>query len=73
MEPRPPLILAVSIETWPIAGSFAISLGAKTQVSVVVAELSDGHHLLEQKAAGWPLKLWQVAEADFDAGVLQPS
>jgi L-alanine-DL-glutamate epimerase-like enolase superfamily enzyme len=36
--------LAVRIEHWPIAGSFTISRGAKTQAAVVVAELSDGHH-----------------------------
>ena len=39
-----PISLAVRIEHWPIAGSFTISRGAKTQASVVVAELSDGHH-----------------------------
>jgi L-alanine-DL-glutamate epimerase-like enolase superfamily enzyme len=36
-----PLSLTVRIEHWPIAGSFTISRGAKTQASVVVAELSD--------------------------------
>ena len=39
-----PISLAVRIEHWPIAGSFTISRGAKTQAAVVVAELSDGHH-----------------------------
>ena len=34
--------LAVTAETWPIAGTFAISRGAKTQAAVVIAELSDG-------------------------------
>ena len=38
-----PISLAVHIEYWPIAGSFTISRGAKTQAAVVVAELSDGH------------------------------
>jgi L-alanine-DL-glutamate epimerase-like enolase superfamily enzyme len=37
-----PLMLSVRVEHWPIAGAFTISRGAKTQVSVVVAELSDG-------------------------------
>jgi L-Ala-D/L-Glu epimerase / N-acetyl-D-glutamate racemase len=37
-----PLNLAVSVERWPIAGSFTISRGAKTEAVVVVAELSDG-------------------------------
>jgi L-Ala-D/L-Glu epimerase / N-acetyl-D-glutamate racemase len=39
-----PISLTVRIEHWPIAGSFTISRGAKTQAGVVVAELSDGHH-----------------------------
>jgi L-alanine-DL-glutamate epimerase-like enolase superfamily enzyme len=38
----PPLTLSVAVERWPIAGSFAISRGAKTEAVVVVAELSDG-------------------------------
>src|SRR5665811_2274277 len=37
-----PLTLALAAERWPIAGSFAISRGAKTQAVVVVAELGDG-------------------------------
>jgi L-alanine-DL-glutamate epimerase-like enolase superfamily enzyme len=36
--------LSVCIERWPIAGSFTISRGAKTEAAVVVAELSDGQH-----------------------------
>jgi L-alanine-DL-glutamate epimerase-like enolase superfamily enzyme len=32
------------VERWPIAGSFAISRGAKTEAVVVVAALSDGIH-----------------------------
>ncbi len=36
--------LSVRIERWPIAGAFTISRGAKTQATVVVAELSDGLH-----------------------------
>ena len=42
--PMMPLSLAVRFERWPIAGSFAISRGAKTEAVVVVAELSDGRH-----------------------------
>jgi L-alanine-DL-glutamate epimerase-like enolase superfamily enzyme len=34
--------LTVRIERWPIAGSFTISRGAKTEAEVVVAEISDG-------------------------------
>jgi L-alanine-DL-glutamate epimerase-like enolase superfamily enzyme len=37
------LILTLATESWPIAGSFAISRGAKTQVLVVVAELGSGN------------------------------
>ncbi len=36
------LDLSVSIESWPIAGSFTISRGAKTEAVVVVAEVSSG-------------------------------
>jgi L-alanine-DL-glutamate epimerase-like enolase superfamily enzyme len=36
--------LAVRIERFPIAGSFTISRGAKTEAAVVVAELDDGTH-----------------------------
>src|SRR5262249_5108498 len=38
------LALSVRVERWPIARSFAISRGAKTEAVVVVAELSDGSH-----------------------------
>jgi L-alanine-DL-glutamate epimerase-like enolase superfamily enzyme len=40
----PALSLTVLTESWPIAGSFAISRGAKTEAQVVVVELSDGVH-----------------------------
>jgi L-alanine-DL-glutamate epimerase-like enolase superfamily enzyme len=36
------LTLTLAAERWPIAGSFAISRGAKTEALVVVAELGDG-------------------------------
>jgi L-alanine-DL-glutamate epimerase-like enolase superfamily enzyme len=36
------LTLTLSPERWPIAGSFAISRGAKTEAAVVVADLGDG-------------------------------
>ncbi len=38
------LSLSVCSERWPIAGSFAISRGSKSEAVVVVAELSDGVH-----------------------------
>jgi L-alanine-DL-glutamate epimerase-like enolase superfamily enzyme len=34
--------LTVHIERWPIAGSFVISRGTKTEAAVIVAELRDG-------------------------------
>jgi hypothetical protein len=39
-----PIALTTRAERWPIAGTFTISRGAKTEAAVVVAELSDGHH-----------------------------
>ena len=36
------LTLALATERWPIAGTFAISRGSKTEAVVVVAELDDG-------------------------------
>src|SRR3954470_12291692 len=41
---RPAPTLTVRVERWPIADSFTISRGAKTEAIVVVAELSDGSH-----------------------------
>ena len=38
------LRLTVRTERWPIAGTFAIARGAKTQAEMVVAEVSDGVH-----------------------------
>jgi L-alanine-DL-glutamate epimerase-like enolase superfamily enzyme len=37
-----PIMLHVRCERWPIAGTFTISRGAKTEAEVVVAELTDG-------------------------------
>jgi L-alanine-DL-glutamate epimerase-like enolase superfamily enzyme len=37
-----PRTLTVRTERWPIAGSFTIARGAKTEAAVVVAELADG-------------------------------
>ena len=36
--------LSARIERWPLAATFAISRGSKTEAVVVVAELSDGTH-----------------------------
>jgi L-alanine-DL-glutamate epimerase-like enolase superfamily enzyme len=43
MSPAP-ITLTTRVEHWPIAGSFTISRGAKTEAVVVVAELSDGSY-----------------------------
>jgi L-Ala-D/L-Glu epimerase len=42
-----PVALSVeaSIETWPIAGTFVISRGAKREAAVVVVQVSDGTHV----------------------------
>ncbi|HLH96582.1 MAG TPA: N-acetyl-D-Glu racemase DgcA [Xanthobacteraceae bacterium] len=40
-----PLSLSVRTERWPIAGTFTISRGAKTEAAVVVAELGEGEHI----------------------------
>jgi len=37
-----PLTLTITPEIWPIAGTFTISRGAKTEAYVVIAELGDG-------------------------------
>jgi L-alanine-DL-glutamate epimerase-like enolase superfamily enzyme len=42
ITPMPALSLNVLTECWPIAGTFTISRGSKTQAEVVVAELGDG-------------------------------
>ncbi len=36
------LSVRAAAETWPIAGAFTISRGSRTEVAIVVAELSDG-------------------------------
>ena len=38
------MILTVSVERWPIAGTFRISRGSKTEAEVVVARLAHGGH-----------------------------
>ena len=46
--------LRAGLERWPIAGSFTISRGAKTEAAVVVAELSDGRHRGRGEAVPYP-------------------
>ena len=40
----PSLSIEATVETWPIAGAFAIARGAKREAIVVVAQVSDGTH-----------------------------
>lgn len=42
MDIPKPVTLKLAVERWPIAGSFTISRGAKTEAVVVVVELGDG-------------------------------
>ncbi len=48
------LTLAARIETWPIAGAFTISRGAKHEAVVVIAELSDGHYIGRGECVPYP-------------------
>jgi L-alanine-DL-glutamate epimerase-like enolase superfamily enzyme len=49
-----PLRLAARIERWPIAGSFTISRGAKTEAVTVVAEVSHGGHTGRGECVPYP-------------------
>src|SRR5690606_5869499 len=44
MTQPPSPTLQARIERWPIAGSFTISRGSKTEAVVVVAEVRSGEH-----------------------------
>ena len=46
--------LAASIERWPIAGSFTISRGAKTEAVTVVATISHGDHTGRGECVPYP-------------------
>src|ERR1700737_4663516 len=47
-------MLAARIERWPIAGSFTISRGAKTQAVTVVFEVSHGGHTGRGECVPYP-------------------
>jgi len=47
-------VLAGRIERWPIAGSFTISRGAKTEAVTVVAEVSHGGHTGRGECVPYP-------------------
>jgi L-alanine-DL-glutamate epimerase-like enolase superfamily enzyme len=46
--------LVARVERWPIAGSFAISRGAKTEAVTVVAEVSQGGHTGRGECVPYP-------------------
>jgi L-alanine-DL-glutamate epimerase-like enolase superfamily enzyme len=46
--------LAARVERWPIAGSFTISRGAKTEAVTVVAEVSQGDHTGRGECVPYP-------------------
>ncbi len=48
------LVVAAHAETWPIAGSFIISRGARTEATVVVAEVSDGAYVGRGECVPYP-------------------
>jgi L-Ala-D/L-Glu epimerase len=58
--------LKVRIERWPIAGSFTISRGAKTQAVTVVAELSRGGHTGRGECVPYP-RYGETPEATLTA------
>jgi L-alanine-DL-glutamate epimerase-like enolase superfamily enzyme len=58
--------LAARIERWPIAGTFTISRGAKTEAVAVVAELSLGRHTGRGECVPYP-RYGETAEATLAA------
>ena len=65
MPPRP-LRLSAAIETWPIAGSFTISRGAKREAVVVVATVTDGRHNGRGECVPYP-RYGETPEATLEA------
>jgi L-alanine-DL-glutamate epimerase-like enolase superfamily enzyme len=60
------IMLSARIERWPIAGSFTISRGAKTEAVTVVAELSRGGLTGRGECVPYP-RYGETAEATLDA------
>jgi L-alanine-DL-glutamate epimerase-like enolase superfamily enzyme len=58
--------LGVRIERWPIAGSFTISRGAKTDAITVVAEVNHGGHAGRGECVPYP-RYGETAEATLGA------
>ncbi|MDD5587293.1 MAG: L-Ala-D/L-Glu epimerase [Alphaproteobacteria bacterium] len=49
-----PISLRVTAESWPLAKTFTISRGSKTEARVVVAELGDGEHTGRGECVPYP-------------------
>ena len=58
--------LVARIERWPIAGSFTISRGAKTEAVTVVAEVSHGGHTGRGECVPYP-RYGETAETTLAA------
>ena len=54
------LTIEADVETWPIAGEFAIVRGAKREAAVVVARVSDGS-VGESVSMRWYMRIGTVA------------
>lgn len=61
-----PRQLAATIERWPIAGSFTISRGAKTEAVTVVATVSQGGHAGRGECTPYP-RYGETPEAALNA------
>src|SRR5258708_28340725 len=59
-------MLSARIERWPIAGSFAISRGAKTEAVTVVAEVARGGLIGRAECVPYP-RYGETAEATLNA------
>ncbi len=72
--------LTITAETWPIAGRFVISRGAKTEAHVVVVHVTDGNHAGRGEAVPYArygesldqtLATLRGLPCDIDRGTLQ--
>ena len=54
--------LTVSAETWPIAGTFQITRGARTETQVVVVEIAEGHAVGRAECVPYPRYGESIAE-----------
>jgi L-alanine-DL-glutamate epimerase-like enolase superfamily enzyme len=48
------LKVSAQIERWPIAGSFVIARGARSEATIVVADVSDGQHVGRGECVPYP-------------------